>query len=62
MRLLRAAFVAGCTGCAGAAGDDFRLCHYAVLNDHLHLLARGARPPRAVARPAGPRRSGSPKP
>ena len=32
---LRAAFVA-----AGAAGGDgaFRLCHYAVLNDHLHFV------------------------
>ena len=32
---LRAAFAAGCArNLAGA----FRLCHYAVLNDHLHLL------------------------
>ena len=36
---LRAAFAAGCTGCARAtSGGTFRLCHYAVLNDHLHLL------------------------
>jgi len=36
---LRSAFVAGCTGIARASGgDSFRLCHYAVLNDHLHLL------------------------
>ena len=35
---LRAAFVAGCTGCARATSGSFRLCHYAVLNDHLHLL------------------------
>ncbi|MBK8100271.1 MAG: transposase [Planctomycetes bacterium] len=34
---LRAAFVAGCRGSAAAAGA-FRLCHYAVLNDHLHLI------------------------
>ncbi|MBK8099141.1 MAG: transposase [Planctomycetes bacterium] len=33
---LRAAFVAGCRG-VGATGA-FRLCHYAVLNDHLHLI------------------------
>ncbi|MBK8097397.1 MAG: transposase [Planctomycetes bacterium] len=33
---LRAAFVAGCRG-VGASGA-FRLCHYAVLNDHLHLI------------------------
>jgi len=32
---LRAAFAAGCT--RNLAGT-FRLCHYAVLNDHLHLL------------------------
>ncbi|HEU4420409.1 MAG TPA: hypothetical protein VFT55_15845, partial [Planctomycetota bacterium] len=35
---LRAAFAAGCTGCARATSGSFRLCHYAVLNDHLHLL------------------------
>ena len=44
-RALRAAFRAGCTGprsgtqaerCAGGAA--FRLCHYAILNDHLHLI------------------------
>ncbi|MBK8096415.1 MAG: transposase [Planctomycetes bacterium] len=34
---LRAAFVAGCRGTAAAAGA-FRLCHFAVLNDHLHLI------------------------
>ncbi|MBK8096547.1 MAG: transposase [Planctomycetes bacterium] len=33
---LRAAFAAGCRG-VGATGA-FRLCHYAVLNDHLHLI------------------------
>ena len=33
---LRAAFAAGSRG-VGASGK-FRLCHYAVLNDHLHLL------------------------
>jgi hypothetical protein len=37
---LRAAFAAGCTGGAGAArGGAFRLCHYAILNDHLHFVA-----------------------
>ena len=46
---LRAAFAAGCTGCAGATGGDFRLCHYAVLNDHLHLLVE-ARDRRALSR------------
>ncbi|HEX6813148.1 MAG TPA: hypothetical protein VF384_16110 [Planctomycetota bacterium] len=36
---LRAAFTAGCTGGASAAsGGGFRLCHYAVLNDHLHFV------------------------
>ena len=35
---LRAAFLAGCTGCPRATSDSFRLCHYAVLNDHLHLI------------------------
>jgi hypothetical protein len=39
---LRAAFAAGCTGGAGAAsGGAFRLCHYAILNDHLHFLVEG---------------------
>jgi len=33
---LRAAFHAGCAG-VGRRGA-FRLCHYAVLNDHLHFL------------------------
>lgn len=33
---LRLAFAAGCTG-VGRTGR-FRLCHYAVLDDHLHLL------------------------
>ena len=37
---LRAAFAAGCT---------FRLCHYAVLNDHLHFLVE-ARDRRALTR------------
>jgi hypothetical protein len=37
---LRAAFAAGCTGGTGAArGGAFRLCHYAILNDHLHFVA-----------------------
>ena len=36
---LRAAFAAGCKGVGGSG--DFRLCHYAILNDHLHLLAEG---------------------
>ena len=40
---LRAAFATGCTGTAGAAGGgNFRLCHYAVLNDHLHLLVEAS--------------------
>jgi hypothetical protein len=47
---LRAAFAAGCTGGAGAArGGNFRLCHYAVLNDHLHFLVE-ARDRRALSR------------
>ncbi|HEX5050376.1 MAG TPA: hypothetical protein VFZ65_01260 [Planctomycetota bacterium] len=47
---LRAAFAAGCTGCAGAtSGGTFRLCHYAVLNDHLHFLVE-ASDRRALAR------------
>jgi len=46
---LRAAFAAGCTGCARAASGDFRLCHYAVLNDHLHLLVE-AQDRRALSR------------
>ena len=47
---LRAAFAAGCTGGAGAAGGGaFRLCHYAVLNDHLHFLVE-ARDRRALSR------------
>jgi REP element-mobilizing transposase RayT len=33
---LRAAFHAGCAGVEGRGA--FRLCHYAVLNDHLHFL------------------------
>ena len=33
---LRAAFVAGCTGVRACGA--FRLCHYAVLNDHLHFV------------------------
>src|SRR5262245_20724218 len=40
---LRGAFAAGCTGCARATGGgSFRLCHYAVLNDHLHLLVEAS--------------------
>src|SRR5262252_2186264 len=36
-RALRSALHAGC---AGVKGDGaFRLCHYAILNDHLHLVA-----------------------
>src|SRR5687767_8240438 len=47
---LRAAFAAGCTGGASAAsGGGFRLCHYAVLNDHLHFLVE-ARDRHALAR------------
>ena len=47
---LRAAFHAGCAG-VGRRGA-FRLCHYAVLNDHLHFLVeahdRILRTPREV--------------
>jgi REP element-mobilizing transposase RayT len=46
-RALRAAFAAGCNG-VGARGD-FRLCQYAVLNDHLHLLVE-AHDRRALSR------------
>src|SRR5262245_4960041 len=47
---LRSAFAAGCTGTARAASvGTFRLCHYAVLNDHLHLLVE-AQDRRALAR------------
>jgi REP element-mobilizing transposase RayT len=47
---LRAAFAAGCTGIARATSvGAFRLCHYAVLNDHLHLLVE-ASDRRALAR------------
>jgi REP element-mobilizing transposase RayT len=35
---LQAAFAAGCHGPAATTGA-FRLCHYAILNDHLHFLA-----------------------
>jgi hypothetical protein len=35
LRALRAAFAAGC---ARNLSGAFRLCHYAVLNDHLHLI------------------------
>jgi hypothetical protein len=35
---LLAVFAAGCRGPAAATGA-FRLCHYAILNDHLHFLA-----------------------
>lgn len=51
---LRTAFAAGCRGprVGGAAvsgataapaadGGGFRLCHYAILNDHLHFLVEG---------------------
>jgi len=44
---LRAAFHAGCAG-VGRRGA-FRLCHYAVLNDHLHFLVE-AHDRRALAR------------
>jgi hypothetical protein len=37
--VLRAAFAAGC---ARAVRGALRLCHYAVLNDHLHLLCEAA--------------------
>jgi len=53
--VLRAAFAAGCRGPASrgfadgptgteaaAAGGSFRLCHYAILNDHLHFLVEGS--------------------
>jgi hypothetical protein len=47
---VRAAFAAGCTGTARASdGVSFRLCHYAVLNDHLHLLVE-AQDRRALSR------------
>jgi hypothetical protein len=35
---LRAAFASGRSGGGSAASGAFRLCHYAVLNDHLHFL------------------------
>src|SRR5262245_4679232 len=35
---LLAAFAGGCAGIARAPGG-FRLCHFAILNDHLHLIA-----------------------
>src|SRR5689334_1321015 len=35
---LRAAFAAGRSGGGSAAAGAFRLCHYAVLNDHLHFI------------------------
>jgi hypothetical protein len=36
---LLAAFAAGCRGCAASTHRGaFRLCHYAILNDHLHLI------------------------
>jgi hypothetical protein len=37
-RALRAAFAAGRSGGASRAAGAFRLCHYAVLNDHLHFI------------------------
>ena len=46
---LRAVFVAGCKGGARATSGTFRLCHYAVLNDHLHLLVE-AQDRRALSR------------
>lgn len=44
---VRAAFAAGCKGPsrptrAGGAGGAFRLTHYAVLNDHLHLIVEAS--------------------
>ncbi|HEX6813843.1 MAG TPA: hypothetical protein VF384_19635 [Planctomycetota bacterium] len=40
---LRAAFVAGCAGCASTTSvGTFRLCHHAMLNDHLHLLVEAS--------------------
>ncbi|MBK8100726.1 MAG: hypothetical protein IPK26_26865 [Planctomycetes bacterium] len=41
---LRAAFVAACSAPASSHGAKgavaaFRLCHFAILNDHLHLIA-----------------------
>ncbi len=44
--VLRAAFAAGC---ARNLQGTFRLCHYAVLNDHLHLICE-AQDRRALAR------------
>jgi REP element-mobilizing transposase RayT len=44
--VLRAAFAAGC---ARNLCGTFRLCHYAVLNDHLHLLCE-AQDRKALAR------------
>jgi len=35
---LRAAFASGRSGGGSAAAGAFRLCHYAILNDHLHFL------------------------
>jgi hypothetical protein len=35
---LRAAFTAGRSGGRSAAAGAFRLCHFAILNDHLHFL------------------------
>jgi hypothetical protein len=35
---LRAAFAAGRSGGTSSAAGAFRLCHYAVLNDHLHFI------------------------
>jgi putative transposase len=45
---LRAAFLAGCSGprsgpvAAAPGAAAFRLCHYAILNDHLHLIVEAA--------------------
>jgi len=35
---LRAAFTAGRSGGRSAAAGAFRLCHFAILNDHLHFI------------------------
>jgi hypothetical protein len=39
---LHTAFAAGCTGgTSRARGGAFRLCHYAILNDHLQFVVEG---------------------
>jgi len=35
---LRAAFASGRTGGGSTAAGAFRLCHFAILNDHLHFI------------------------